>query len=93
MIKLRMLIEKETLTFQPVTVPINKHAENLENARYIYKETYSITVVPRRRSSFFQTFFFRVFGKVVDLTRSIMKTRIVVKNLWNSMLNVNLYAY
>ena len=57
MIKLRMLIEKETLTFQPVTVPIHKPAENLENARYIYKETYSITVVPRRRSSFFLTFF------------------------------------
>ena len=41
----------------------------------------------------FFNFFFRVFGKVVDLTRSIMETRIVVKNLWNSMLNVNLYAY
>ena len=62
MIKLRMLIEKETLTFQPVTVPTHKPEENSENARYIYLETYPITVVPQRRSSFFETFFFVYSG-------------------------------
>ena len=89
-----MPIEKETLSFQPVTVPTHKPAENSENARYIYKETEMINSCSLTSvQCFFQTFFFRVFGKVMDLARSLMKIRIVVKNLWNSVLIINLFAY
>ena len=73
MIKLGIQIKKKTLTFQPVIIPTYIPAENWENARYIFMDTYSVTVVPQ--------IFFRVFGKVVDLTRSLMKIRIMVKNL------------
>ena len=38
---------------------------------------------------FFSKFFVRVFWKVMDLARSLMKIRIVVKNLWNSVLIIN----
>ena len=81
MIKLGIQIKKETLTFQPVIIPTYIPAENWENARYIFMDTYSVTVVPQRQSSFLFQTFFRVFGKVVDLTRSLMKIRIMVKNL------------
>ena len=58
MIKLGIQIKKETLTFQPVIIPTYIPAENWENARYIFMDTYSVTVVPQRQSSFlFQTFF------------------------------------
>ena len=58
MIKLGIQIKNETLTFQPVIIPTYIPAENWENARYIFMDTYSVTVVPQRQSSFlFQTFF------------------------------------
>ena len=58
MIKLGIQIKKETLTFQPVIISTYIPAENWENARYIFMDTYSVTVVPQRQSSFlFQTFF------------------------------------